>query len=214
MTRALCGRLRLYLVTDPDLCARQGLAATVREAVAGGVTMIQLRDKTASTAERIESARALKNLLEGSDVPLVINDDPEAAVAVGADGAHIGQGDISPAQARKLLGPDKILGLSCETPDAVRAVDPAVVDYLGLGPVFGTATKNDHAQVIGLDGLARLVALSPLPTVAIGGLKSAHLKQVRRSGADGLAVVSAICGQPDPQAAARRFHFDTGEGFK
>ncbi|WP_227271462.1 thiamine phosphate synthase [Roseobacter weihaiensis] len=211
MTRALRDRLRLYLVTDPELCARQGLVATVREAVAGGVTMIQLRDKTASTAERVERARALKHLLRGLEVPLIINDDPEAAVAAGADGAHIGQGDIAPAQARALLGPDKILGLSCETPDAVRAADPALVDYLGLGPVFGTATKNDHAQVIGLDGLARMVTLSPLPTVAIGGLKPAHVKPVRNSGADGLAVVSAICGQPDPQAAARRFHFDTRE---
>jgi thiamine-phosphate diphosphorylase len=150
-------------------------------------------------------ALALKEALVGTAVPLVINDDVVAAVAADVDGAHIGQGDISVAQARALLGPDKILGLSCETSQAVQAADPALVDYLGLGPVFGTATKTDHAQPIGFDGLARLVALSPLPNVAIGGLKSIHVCDVRESGADGMAVVSAICGQADPAAAARAF---------
>ena len=112
---------------------------------------------------------------------------------------------MSIAKARALLGPGKILGLSCETAQAVQAADPALVDYLGLGPVFGTATKADHAQPIGLDGLAQLVALSPLPNVAIGGLKSIHVSDVRKSGADGMAVVSAICGQADPAASARAF---------
>ena len=104
-----------------------------------------------------------------------------------------------------MLGPGRILGLSCETAQTVRDADPAVVDYLGLGPVFGTATKTDHAQPIGFDGLTRLVALSRLPNVAIGGLKHDHINAVAASGADGMAVVSAICGQADPQAAARAF---------
>lgn len=203
--RDLKARLRLYLVTDADLCARLGVVETVRRAVAGGVTMVQLRDKTATTAERRALAIRLRHALEGSGVPLVINDDVAAAVAADVDGAHIGQGDMSPARARALLGPDKILGLSCETPQTVRAADPLIVDYLGLGPVFGTATKTDHAKPVGFEGLADLVALTRLPTVAIGGLKSAHLRDVQASGADGMAVVSAICGQPDPRAAALAF---------
>jgi thiamine-phosphate pyrophosphorylase len=202
---ALKTRLRLYLVTDAVLCTTPDLVTTVRLAVANGVTMVQLREKTATTAQRVQMALALKEALAGTGVPLVVNDDVAAAVAADVDGAHIGQGDMSIAQARALLGPDKILGLSCETSQAVQAADPALVDYLGLGPVFGTATKTDHAQPIGLDGLAQLVALSPLPNVAIGGLKATHIGDVHKSGADGMAVVSAICGQEDPAAATRAF---------
>lgn len=203
---AISDQLRLYLVTDSALCATLGVVETVRRAVAGGVTMVQLRDKTASTAERIEIALALKEVLQHTGVPLIINDDVTAAVAADVAGAHIGQGDISPAQARSLLGPDKILGLSCETPQTVQDADRGTVDYLGLGPVFGTETKSDHAHPIGFDGLAQLVALSSLPNVAIGGLKSTDLDRVRGVGADGMAVVSAICGQPDPFAAAKAFN--------
>jgi thiamine-phosphate pyrophosphorylase len=202
---ALKTRLRLYLVTDAVLCTTPDLVTTVRLAVANGVTMVQLREKTATTAQRVQMALALKEALAGTGVPLVVNDDVAAAVAADVDGAHIGQGDMSIAQARALLGPDKILGLSCETSQAVQAADPALVDYLGLGPVFGTATKTDHAQPIGLDGLAQLVALSPLPNVAIGGMKATHIGDVHKSGADGMAVVSAICGQADPAAATRAF---------
>lgn len=196
--------LRLYLVTDPDFCRGAGLVPTVQAAVAGGVTMVQLRDKSASTAERVEMARALRAALAGTGVSLVVNDDVAAAVASDADGAHIGQGDMGPAQARAMLGAGKILGLSCETEATVQAAG-VMVDYLGLGPVFATATKGDHEQPIGFDGLARLVGLTDLPTVAIGGLKAAHVGAVRDAGADGLAVVSAICGQADPRASAEAF---------
>lgn len=202
---ALRRQLRLYLVTDTALCRNIGLTQTVQQAVAGGVSLVQLRAKEATTGERIDMARALKSALAGTGVPLIINDDLEAARVAEADGAHVGQGDMSCAEARAVLGPDKILGLSCETPQAVQAADPELVDYLGLGPVFGTATKADHAKPIGFDGLAQLAGLSTLPNVAIGGLKSEHAAQVFASGADGLAVVSAICGQPDPKAAAEAF---------
>ncbi|WP_299783351.1 thiamine phosphate synthase [uncultured Roseobacter sp.] len=197
--------LRLYLVTDPLLCKNLGVVDTVLRAVAGGVTMVQLRDKPATTAERIALARALMLALKGTGVPLVVNDDLEAAVASGADGAHIGQGDGSPDQARARLGPDRILGLSCETPQAVRAAKTAPVDYLGLGPVFATGTKRDHERPIGFDGLAALVAETDLPTVAIGGLKADHVPVVMATGVDGLSVVSAICGKTDPQLAAAAF---------
>jgi thiamine-phosphate diphosphorylase len=205
MTITIQNQLRLCLVTDPQLCATLGLVTTVRRAVAGGVTMVQLRDKIATTAQRIEMALALKQALAGSGVAIIINDDVMAAVAADVDGAHVGQGDVPPDQARSMLGAGKILGLSCETPQTVQAADPKIVDYLGLGPVFGTATKTDHARPIGFDGLARLVALSSLPTIAIGGLKSAHVQDVRASGANGIAVVSAICGHADPCVAARAF---------
>ncbi|MFK7764152.1 MAG: thiamine phosphate synthase [Roseobacter sp.] len=193
-------------MTDMTLCRDFGLVETVNRAVAGGVCMVQLRAKDSTTPERIEMARALKAALIGTGVPLIMNDDLDAAIHADCDGAHIGQGDISPTKARGLLGAEKTLGLSCETPQTVMTSDPTIVDYLGLGPVFGTHTKKDHETPIGFAGLARLVGLTALPTVAIGGLKAAHQAQVLASGADGLAVVSAICGQADPKAAAQMFN--------
>ncbi|SEQ07175.1 thiamine-phosphate pyrophosphorylase [Loktanella sp. DSM 29012] len=196
-------QLRLYLVTDPLLCARMGLIETVTAAVQGGVTCVQLRDKSATTHARIDAARAVKSALAGSGVPLIINDDLDAAVAAGVDGVHLGQGDAQAATARARLGPEAIIGLSCESPQDVRAADMATVDYLGLGTVFPTATKDDHKPSIGLDGLATLAGLTDPPCVAIGGLKHAHAGAVLAAGCDGIAVVSAICGQPDPETAAR-----------
>ncbi|MFT5798294.1 MAG: thiamine-phosphate pyrophosphorylase [Candidatus Azotimanducaceae bacterium] len=204
--------LRLYLVTDPMLCAELGVLETVHRAFAGGVSMIQLRDKHATTPQRVALARALMDALKGTGVPLVVNDDLEAAVLSGADGAHIGQSDGSPQKARALLGPNRILGLSCETPQTVAAAHGAPVDYLGLGPVFATGTKADHERPIGLAGLAALVSATDLPTVAIGGLNASHVDDVMAAGADGLSVVSAICGQTDPCAAAAKFMSSQSRG--
>ncbi|WP_420337118.1 thiamine phosphate synthase [Roseibium sp.] len=196
--------LRVYLVTDPALCPGPTLIETVTAAVRGGVTFVQLRDKTASTRDRIAAARALKAALTGTDVPLVINDDLDAAVAAGVDGVHIGQEDVSLVTARKRLGPTRIVGLSCGMPEHVAAADSKLADYLGLGTVFPTSNKSDHKPTIGIDGLARLARLARVPTVAIGGLKPDHAMDVLRAGCDGIAVVSAICGQPDPERAARK----------
>ena len=196
-------RLRLYLVTDPALCAQHGLVAVVTAAVRGGVTCVQLRDKTASTQDRITAARAVMQALAGSGVPLIINDDIDAALAADVDGIHLGQDDAMVTQARARLGPDKIIGLSCETVDQVRAADPDAVDYLGLGTVFPTTSKSDHKPSIGMDGLAALARSSGLPCVAIGGLKHDHAAGVLAAGCDGMAVVSAMCGQLDPERAAR-----------
>ncbi|MBC7149288.1 MAG: thiamine phosphate synthase [Rhizobium sp.] len=196
--------LALYLVLDPDLCRPLGMVETARLAVAGGVTMVQLRDKNASLAQMIETGRALKAALHGTGVPLIVNDDVEAAIAIGADGLHVGQDDMDAQTARRLIGPDMILGLSVETEALAAAVDPAVVDYVGAGPVFATQTKPGHKPPVGLDGLARLIAATPLPAVAIGGLKTGHVEEVLKAGARGIAVVSTICGQPDPQAAAHQ----------
>lgn len=196
--------LSLYLVLDPDLCADIGMVETARLAVAGGATMVQLRDKHGGTARMIETGLALKEILKGTGALLVINDDVEAAIAIGADGLHIGQDDMGPATARAMIGPDMILGLSAESEALAAAIDPAIVDYAGIGPIFATPTKADHKQPIGFDGLARLVKTAPVPTVAIGGLKSEHVASIFAAGADGLAVVSAICGTQDPRAATIR----------
>lgn len=195
--------LSLYLVLDPDLCAGPGMIATARAAVAGGATMVQLRDKQADTAARIETGRALKAALAGTGARLIVNDDIDAALAIGADGLHIGQGDIAPAAARARIGGGMILGLSVETVPLAAAAEPDIVDYIGAGPVFATPTKTDHKPAVGFDGLAAMVRASRLPAVAIGGLKLEHVAATLATGARGLAVVSAICGQPDPEAAAR-----------
>ncbi|MBB3657911.1 thiamine-phosphate pyrophosphorylase [Rhizobium sp. BK650] len=196
--------LSLYLVLDPDLCAGTGMVETARLAVAGGATMVQLRDKRGGTSRLVETGLALKEVLLGTDAMLIVNDDVEAAVAIGADGLHIGQDDMEPAAARAMIGADMILGLSAETEALAAAIDPGIVDYAGIGPIFATSTKTDHKQPIGFDGLARLIKAAPVPTVAIGGLKSEHVASVFAAGADGLAVVSAICGTPDPKAATLR----------
>lgn len=197
--------LSLYLITDPDLCAEHGLVETVVAAVRGGVTVVQLRDKHASDPEMIAQSRRLKAALAGSGVPLIINDRLEVALAAGADGLHLGQDDGDVLEARQALGADAILGLSVQTHEQLARVDPSRLNYLGLGPVFATPSKGDHARPIDFEGLAALVAASPLPSVAIGGLKAEHAAAVRAAGAQGAAVISAICGQPDPEAAARAF---------
>jgi len=195
--------LSLYLVLDPDLCREHTMVETTRAALRGGVTMVQLRDKTASTDAMIKVGHQLMAVLAGSGVPLIVNDNIDVALAINADGLHIGQDDIPASLARQKLGKDKILGLSVEDPTALRTADPALVDYIGIGPVFATSTKPGHKPAIGFDGLAHLARQSPLPSVAIGGLKQEHVSAVFAAGAQGLAVVSAICGQPDPELATR-----------
>ncbi|MCA1773079.1 MAG: thiamine phosphate synthase [Halomonas sp.] len=197
--------LSLYLVTDATLCQRYGLERTVSEAVRGGVSMVQLRDKQASDAQMIDQARRLKALLVGSGVPLIINDRLEVALASQADGLHVGQSDTAVHQARAAMGPQAILGLSINSVEQLHDAPTDQLDYVGIGPIFATPSKQDHAQPIGFGGLASLIKHCPLPSVAIGGLNASHVSAIQRAGADGLAVISAICGQPDPEAAARAF---------
>ncbi|WP_311065878.1 thiamine phosphate synthase [Halomonas sp. DWK9] len=197
--------LSLYLVTDAALCAGIGLEATVEAAVKGGVTMVQLRDKHASDEAMIAQAKRLKALLAGTGVPLIINDRLNVAVASQADGLHVGQSDTAVQEARQALGPQAILGLSINTLEQLHNAPVALLDYVGLGPVFATVSKQDHAQPIGFDGLATLASACSLPSVAIGGLKAEHAAQVKAAGANGLAVISAICGQPDPYQATLAF---------
>jgi thiamine-phosphate pyrophosphorylase len=194
--------LSLYLVLDPDLCQQHSMIETAREAVAGGTTVVQLRHKHASTEERIALGRALMETLRGTGAMVVMNDDVNAAIEAGVDALHIGQGDMTPSLARARIGSEMILGLSVNSEGAARLVDPAVIDYVGVGPVFATPTKPDHEKPLGFDGLAQVIAASPVPAVAIGGLKKEHVRRAFAAGADGVAVVSAICGTPDPKQAA------------
>ncbi len=195
--------LSVYVVLDTGLCRPEALVATAAAAVAGGARVLQLRDKAGPTQRRVATGRALQAALGGTGAALILNDDLDAARAIGADGLHVGQGDLDPTAARATLGANAILGLSVETVAHACAVDEAVVDYVGAGPVFATATKPDHAPPLGWDGLQRVLAAAPVPGVAIGGIKASHAGDVRRAGAVGMAVVSAVCGQPDPAAAAR-----------
>ncbi|MGB2302135.1 MAG: thiamine phosphate synthase [Candidatus Puniceispirillaceae bacterium] len=195
-------KLTLYLITDPHLCARFGVEQTVDAAVKGGATMVQLRDKHASTEERVALASRLKPICTSHGAVLVINDDVEAAHISDVDGVHIGQGDMDVALARQTIGSDKIVGLSVESVTAARQVSDGLVDYVGISPVYATPTKQDHKPPIGFDGLAEICAASPVYSVAVGGLKLADCHDVLATGVHGMAVVSAICGQDDPYAAS------------
>lgn len=195
--------LSLYLVLDPDLCGgAEGMLRTTEEALEGGVTIVQLRAPTWKKRALAACARDLLEMLRPRGIPLIINDHADVAAAVGADGLHVGQDDLFSADARRIIGPDMILGLSAGNVDEVRGVDPALVDYLGIGPVWATATKKDAGAAVGLEGLASLSAASPLPVVAIGGIGASNAADVMRTGVDGIAVVSAICGQVSPRTAA------------
>jgi thiamine-phosphate pyrophosphorylase len=193
---------RLYLVTDRDLSRGRPLEEVVRQAVEGGVSMVQLREKEASTRFFIEEARRIKEILAPYKVPLIINDRVDVALAVVADGAHVGQADMPYPTARKLLGKEAIIGLSVETIPQVMEAEGYDVDYLGVSPIFETPTKTDTQGSWGLEGLARVREISRHPLVAIGGLKAGNAEAVIRAGADGVAVVSAICSAPDPRQAA------------
>ena len=189
--------LKLYLVTDRELSLGRSLEEVVSEAVQGGVTVVQLREKDASTGEFIELARRLMKLLKPLRIPLIINDRVDVALAVDADGVHIGQSDMSYEDARRLLGPDKIIGLSVENFEDIEAANALDVDYIGISPVYGTPTKTDTAEPFGLEGLRKAVQMSVHPTVAIGGMNASTIGEVMDAGADGVAVVSAICSAED-----------------
>ena len=197
--------LSLYLVTDPDMTARRGVVATVAAAVAGGVTIVQLRDKTGSARALAAVGRALLAHLRPLGIPLLVNDRIDVAHAIGADGVHVGQEDLSAAAARAILGPRAIIGLSITSRADLPTLDDAV-DYVGLGPLFATGTKPDAAPALGEAEFADLRRRIPVPVVAIGGITVANTARTIAAGADGIAVVSAICAAPDPRAAAATLH--------
>lgn len=196
--------LGVYLVTDRPALLGRALLPVVAAAVAGGASVVQLREKTASTREFVELARAVRDVTKPRGVPLLINDRLDVALAAGADGVHVGQDDMDPRDVRALLGPKAYIGLSVTGEDEARAAAGMPVDYLGAGPVFATSTKKDAGAPQGLDGLKRMIALAEVPVVAIGAITRDNAAAVLSAGAAGLAVVSAICSATDPEEAARQ----------
>lgn len=192
----------LYLVTDRSLALGRGLVDIVAAAVQGGVTVVQIREKGAGTREFLALAQALKALLDPSGIPLIVNDRLDLALACQAAGVHLGQEDLPCDLARRLLGPERLLGVSVSTPEEARQAEAAGADYLGVSPIFVTPTKQDTPAATGLAGLRLIRAVTALPLVAIGGLSATNAAEVMAAGADGIAVVSALMAAADPRKAA------------
>lgn len=193
----------VYLVTDAPERYTHGLLPNVEAALAGGVSVVQYRATTGSRRHQYETARQLAALLRSRRVPLIINDQVDLALAVDADGVHVGQGDLPADVVRRLVGPGKWIGLSITDERQLAEVALGVVDYLGLGPVFPTISKDDAAPAVGLDALGRMAAKAGLPTVAIGGINLDNAATVFATGVDGVAVVSAFSLANDPASVAR-----------
>ena len=193
--------LAVYAVTDSRWLEGRRLADVVERAIAGGATFVQLREKDVTHGRRCELAREVLAVCRAHGVPFVVNDDVECAREVGADGVHVGQSDLACAQARALLGPGAIIGVSADTPEQARAAFEAGADYLGCA-VYATPTKG-NAEHVGLAGLALVVQATPLPVVAIGGINLGNVAEFGPAGAAGVAVVSAIFAADDPREASR-----------
>lgn len=191
----------LYLVTD-DKQDIDTFSSVLTEAVKGGVTMVQVREKHGDVRAFIERALCAKSILAGTGVPLIINDRVDVALAVDADGVHLGQSDMPATLARKLLGEDKILGLSVESKSQLEEAKMLPVDYLGISAIFSTPTKSDVKYEWGIEGLVHAVKESQSPTVAIGGINESNLVDVVTTGVHGIALVSAICHATSPKIAA------------
>lgn len=200
----LAPRLKLHVLTDrASSCGRDTLTVA-RAALDGGATVIQLRDKAASTALLLEEGRALRSLTRAYGALLIINDRVDIALAVEADGAHIGQDDLPASLARQLLGPERILGMSAGNIAEASIALAADADYLGIGPIFGTQSKADAGQAIGTQLLTHLATTCALPLVAIGGISPANAAAALQAGACGVAVISAVVGAEDITAATSR----------
>jgi len=200
--------LRLNAIVDPERCGGRDLADLARLCAEGGATLVQLRDKLGETRTLVEEARAIKNALAPFGVPLVINDRIDVALAAGADGVHVGQDDIAVEDARRLLGPGAIIGLSIKTVAEAEAAPVALLDYIGSGGVYVTMSKQQKNAPIGPAGLARIVGVfrrraPKLPLCGIAGIDDSNAAAVIAAGADGVAVISALSLAPDPAAAAR-----------
>ena len=193
----------LYAITDRAWLGTRTLPDGVEEVLANGATFLQVREKGLDHDDFLAEARILKKQAERYHVPFVVNDSVEVALECNADGVHVGQSDIQGRDIRALIGPDKILGISANTVDTALAVQRAGADYIGVGAVFGTTTKKD-AKNLSVTQLRAICDAVDIPVVAIGGINAGNLLQLRGSGVDGVAVVSAIFAQPDPGAATKR----------
>lgn len=196
--------LSVYFVADPACCAGRDIMEVVVAAVAGGVTMVQYRNKSGDMAQIHAEAAMLTELLKTFDVPLIINDYVDVAFAVGAGGVHLGQGDVPADVARAQLGEMAIIGQTAFTKEQLEAVDPAVVDYIGTGPFYETKTDKGK-PVLGAEIFSALIQSAPVPVVGIGGITPDNARAVIDAGANGVAMMRSISEAEDPQAAAQRF---------
>lgn len=196
-------RLEVYLVTDRDLARGRSLDWVVEEALKGGADIVQLREKDMETAGFMEEARRIKTITDKYGKTLLINDRIDVALAVGADGVHIGQSDMPYHDARRLLGPGAVIGLSVESYAQAREANDLDVDYIAISPVYRTPTKEELTAELGLEGVRKITGISRHKAVGIGSIKAHNAGDVITAGADGVAVVSGICSADDPQAAAR-----------
>ncbi len=194
--------LDLYLVTDRDLSMGRSLDWVVEKAVKGGTTIVQLREKDMETRDFIEEAQQIQKILKPYNVPLLINDRLDVALAVGADGVHLGQKDMPYQMARNILGDNAIIGLSVESIEQGKEANQFDLDYIAISPVFTTPTKEELTQELGIEGVKEITRLSKHRAVGIGSIKEHNAKDIIQAGADGIAVVSGICSADDPEKAA------------
>ncbi|MGC9335445.1 MAG: thiamine phosphate synthase [Anaerolineae bacterium] len=194
----------VYVITDRQVAGDRPIVDVVRAAIRGGATVVQLREKTATTRQMIELGRALHELTVATGVPLVVNDRVDVALAIGAEGVHLGVDDMPVDLARRILGPGRIIGASPDTSEGARQAERDGADYLGVGDLYGTPTKGDAGRPIGLEGLARVVRAVSIPVVAIGGIRPENAGAAIEAGAAGVAVISAVLAAEDPAAAAER----------
>jgi thiamine-phosphate pyrophosphorylase len=200
--------LRVYGIVGPEHGRSRDLAEAVRAAAAGGATLVQYRDKASGGRAMVETVRALKRALDGTGVPLLVNDRVDIALAAGADGVHLGQDDMAVEDARALLGRSAIIGLTVKTPAQAGSLTGASIDYACIGGVFATTSKGNPEPPVGLSGLSAIAAQARraapgLPIGAIAGIDAGNAASVIGAGADGVAVISAIFGSSDPRIAAR-----------
>ena len=195
----------LYIILDPSVYPDRPLVEVLTIAVEAGASLFQYRNKTASMKEAYVEALALRQAAAKARVIFIVNDRCDLALAVDADGVHLGQGDLPLDTARKVMGPDKLIGISTHNPDQVQEATSGKPDYLGFGPIFKPGSKQDHDPLVGLEGLRAIRKLTSLPVLAIGGIQIEQVEAVMHAGADGVAVVSAILKATDIREAVRTF---------
>jgi thiamine-phosphate pyrophosphorylase len=195
----------LYIILDPSVCPARPLVEVLTAAAEAGASLFQYRNKTASMKDAYVEALALRHVASKSGVLFIVNDRCDLALAVDADGVHLGQGDLPLDLARKVMGPDKLIGISTHNPDQVREATAGKPDYLGFGPIFKPGSKQDHDPMVGLEGLRAMRALTSLPVFAIGGIQIDQAGEVVRAGANGIAVISAILKAPDISHSVNAF---------
>lgn len=195
----------LYIILDPSVCPPRPLIEVLKTAAEAGAVLFQYRNKTASMKDAYGEALALRQAAAKAGVLFIVNDRCDLALAIDADGVHLGQGDLPLDLARNVMGSEKLIGISTHSPTQVRDAIVGKPDYIGFGPIFTPGSKQDHDPVVGLEGLRAIRSLTPLPVFAIGGIQIDQVGEVVRAGANGVAVISAILKAPDVSHAVNAF---------